>query len=32
VELKDGGHVSYMGLNSSATHGALMITLTQREE
>lgn len=32
VEFKDGEHVSYMGLNSSATHGALMITLTHREE
>jgi len=31
VELSDGEHVSYMGLNSSATHGALMITLTQKE-
>jgi hypothetical protein len=27
MELKDGEHISYMGLNGTATHGALMIKL-----
>jgi [ribosomal protein S5]-alanine N-acetyltransferase len=29
VELKDGEHVSYMGTNGSAMHGALVIRLTE---
>ena len=28
VELKDGEHVSYLGPNGTATHGTLMISLT----
>lgn len=28
VELMDGDHVSYMGPNGTATHGALMISLS----
>ncbi|GLQ50885.1 hypothetical protein ACFFJT_06235 [Dyella flava] len=28
VELKDGEHVSYLGPNGAATHGTLMINLT----
>jgi hypothetical protein len=29
VELKDGGHVSYMGPNGTTTNGSLMISLAE---
>jgi hypothetical protein len=29
MELKDGTHLSYMGPNGKATHGTLMISLTE---
>jgi hypothetical protein len=32
VELRDGGHLSYMGLNGTTTNGNLMIQLRDVEE
>jgi hypothetical protein len=32
VELMDGDHVSYMGPNGTATHGALMISLSLMDD